>query len=80
MKREAEELHKYGTTESMTAHRDHDVPLRGPLTQSNFDRFPANKVFFINRSKNLIFAVRFGYLSFFCRLYLVIIITLLENR
>ena len=37
-------LHKYGTTESMTARRDHDGPSRGPSTQPRFGRFPANRV------------------------------------
>ena len=37
-------LHKYGTTESMTVHRDYDDPSRGPLTQPRFGRFPANRV------------------------------------
>ena len=38
------ELHKYGTTESMTVRRDHDDPSRGPSTQPHFGRFPANRV------------------------------------
>ena len=37
-------LHKYGTTEFMTVHRDHDDPSRGPSTQPRFGRFPANRV------------------------------------
>ena len=37
-------LHKYGMTESMTVHRDHDDPSRGPSTQPRFARFPANRV------------------------------------
>ena len=37
-------LHKYGATESLTVHRDHDDPSRGPLTQPRFGRFPANRV------------------------------------
>ena len=30
MKRAEEEFVKYGTTEAMKAHRDHDGPSRGP--------------------------------------------------
>ena len=37
-------LHKYGTTEFMTVHRDHDDPSRGQSTQPCFGRFPANRV------------------------------------
>ncbi|TMW81653.1 hypothetical protein EJD97_008476 [Solanum chilense] len=37
-------LHKYGTTESMTVRRDHDDPSRGPSIQPRFDKFPANRV------------------------------------
>ena len=37
-------LHKYGTTESMMVHRDHDDPSRGPLTLPHFGKFPANRV------------------------------------
>ena len=65
MKRTTEELHKYGTTESMTARRDHDDPSRGPSTQPRFDRFSAIRVllllgfcFFINSCKNLVFGVK----------------------
>ncbi|TMX02274.1 hypothetical protein EJD97_022149 [Solanum chilense] len=35
---------KYGTTKSMTAHRDHNDPSRGPTTQPHFDIFPAYRV------------------------------------
>ena len=44
MKRAAEEIAKYGTTESMTVRRDHDGPSRGPSTQSRFGRFPAIRI------------------------------------
>ena len=38
------ELHKYGTTESMTVRRDHDGPSRGPSTHPRFGRFPAIRI------------------------------------
>ncbi|TMW99326.1 hypothetical protein EJD97_002742 [Solanum chilense] len=44
MKRAAEEIAKYGTTESMTVRRDHDGPSCVSSTQSRFGRFPANRV------------------------------------
>ena len=44
MKRAAEEIAKYGTTESMTVRRDHDGPSRGPSTQPRFGRFPAIRI------------------------------------
>ena len=44
MKRAAEEFALYGTTESMTARRDHNETSRGPSTQPFFDRFSANRV------------------------------------
>ena len=40
MRRAAEEIAKYGTTESMTVRRDHD----GPSTQLRFGRFPAIRI------------------------------------
>ena len=55
MKKSAEEFVKYRMTESMTVHRDHDGPSRGPSTRTHFDRFIR---FFINSSKNLVFGVR----------------------
>ena len=44
MKKAAEEIAKYGTTESMTVRRDHDGPSRGPSTQPRFGRFPAIRI------------------------------------
>ena len=44
MKRAAEEIAKYGTTESMTVRRDNDGPSRGPSTQPRFGRFPAIRI------------------------------------
>ena len=41
MKKAAEEIAKYGTTDSMTVLRDHDSPSRGPSVQPHFGRFPA---------------------------------------
>ena len=79
MKRAVEEFAKYGTTESMTARRDHNETSRGPSTQPFFDRFSANRVllwlgfcFFINSSKNLVLGVRLlvirhFYVRFFVR-------------
>ena len=64
MKKPAEGFVKYRMMESMTAHRNHDGPSRGPSTRTRFDRFSAIKVLlflsfsFINRWKNLIFGVR----------------------
>ena len=58
-------MHKYGTTESMTVHRDHDGPSCCPSTQPRFGRFPVIRIlvylgfyFFINSLKNLVFEVR----------------------
>ena len=39
MKRAIEEFAKYGTTESMTARRDHDDLSGGPSTLPRFDIF-----------------------------------------
>ena len=44
MKRAAEEIAKYGTTESMTVRRDHDGPSRGLSIQARFGRFPAIRI------------------------------------
>ena len=44
LKRAAEEIAKYGTTESMTIRRDHDGPSRGPSIQPRFGRFPAIRI------------------------------------
>ena len=67
MKKATEKFVKYGTTEAMTARRDHYGPSRGPLTEMHFDRFSALSVFllldfcFINSCKNLIYGVRLPY-------------------
>ena len=44
MKKAAEEFVKYGTTEAMTARRDHYGPSRGPSTQTHLDRFSVIKI------------------------------------
>ncbi|TMX03734.1 hypothetical protein EJD97_014599 [Solanum chilense] len=44
MKRAAEEIAKYGTTETTTVHYDHNGPSLVPSTQPRFGRFPANRV------------------------------------
>ena len=43
-KEQQKKLHKYGTTDFMTVHRDHEDPSRGPSIQPRFVRFPANRV------------------------------------
>ena len=60
----AEEFVKYGTTEAMTARRDHYGPSRGSSTQTRLDRFSVIRillllhfVFIINSSKNKILGV-----------------------
>ena len=44
MKKAAEEFVKYGTTEAMTARRDHGGPSRGPSTQRRFDKFSVIRI------------------------------------
>ena len=44
MKKAAEEFVKYGTTEAMMAHRDHDGPSRGPSTKMRFDIFSVIRI------------------------------------
>ena len=56
---------QYGTTEAMTARRDHYGPSQGPSTHTRLDRFSVIRIplllgfcFIINSSKNLVFGVR----------------------
>ena len=44
MKRAIEEFVKYGTTEAMKAHHNHDGPSLGTSTQPHFSRFSVIRV------------------------------------